>query len=234
MILIPLMMHGIKKKSNKADFQGLKTHVSLAELFCRTRMHSSRMRTARSLTASCSICWGRGGAHGRGVHAQGGMHTWGCCVSLVSGGCACLGGIHDQGVHMPGGMCAQWVCMPGGMHAQGCACMPRGCACWGGMCAGGVCARWRCVCMTTHVTEFLTHITFPQLLLQVVINKKQECIPIGCVPPLWWLPLNVSTGGCHITLWRENPLEGTWDQVARQEVTSYPQKEHGARLPDRK
>ena len=26
-------MHGIKKKSNKADFEGLKTHVSLAELF---------------------------------------------------------------------------------------------------------------------------------------------------------------------------------------------------------
>ena len=28
-------MHGIMKKSNKADFEGLKTHVSLAELFCR-------------------------------------------------------------------------------------------------------------------------------------------------------------------------------------------------------
>ena len=68
-------------------------------------MHSSRMHTARSLTASCSI---HGVAGGRAVRARGGMHGRGACV--------------------PGG-----ACMAGG-HVRLGACMAVGCACWGGMC----------------------------------------------------------------------------------------------------
>ena len=58
-------------------------------------MHSSRMRTARSLTASS----GRGGVCGREGHAwQGGA----CMGGVRGGGCACMAG----GVH--GGGCAWW------------------------------------------------------------------------------------------------------------------------------
>ena len=67
-----------------------------------TRMHSSRMRTARSLTASRSIC-------------SGGMHAWGACMpeGAYIPGMACV----------PGGMCA-WghVCLVG-VGGQGVVCM---------------------------------------------------------------------------------------------------------------
>ena len=65
-----------------------------------TRMHSSRMRTASSLTASRSIRWGAC-MPGRGACAQG---------VCARGGHACLGRgacVHAQG---------EGVCMPGG-HA---------------------------------------------------------------------------------------------------------------------
>ena len=52
-----------------------------------TRMHSSKMRTARSLTASRSI-------RREGVRAQGCVHAWGACMP---------GGVHGWGVCMPRG-----------------------------------------------------------------------------------------------------------------------------------
>ena len=71
-------------------------------------MHSSRMRTVRSLTAPSSThAWG-------GVCVLGGMHAW--------------GGMHAQrGVHAQGG----GACVPWGHACQQHAC--QGCAYLGGM-----------------------------------------------------------------------------------------------------
>ena len=73
----------------------------------KTRMHSSRMRTACSLTVSRSIQWGGG-------------ECWGCaCLGAL---CMPREGEHAcQGVCMPRCLC-QGACMPGGMCARGCAC----------------------------------------------------------------------------------------------------------------
>ena len=62
---------------------------------------------------------------------------------------------------------------------------------------------------------------------------KQECIPVGYVPPALYCIGGLCPGrpprqrppGRNMepeteTLYR-NPPEGTWDQAARQEVTSY-------------
>ena len=63
------------------------------------------------------------------------------------------GACMPRGCACPGGVHAQGVCMPRGVHAQG-VCMPAG-----------------MLCMPPR-TEFLTHacenITFPQLLLRAV------------------------------------------------------------------
>ena len=74
-----------------------------------TRMHSSRMRTGRSLT----VCWS--------------LLPGGVCVS-APGGVSALGGFLPWGVSAPGGMSA-----PRGVSA------PRGGICsWGvGVCSGG-------------------------------------------------------------------------------------------------
>ena len=82
-------------------------------------MHSSRMHTARSLTASCSI---------HGVAGGGEL-----CVpegACMAEGHVCLGGMHGRGACVPGGMHGRGACVPGGMHGRG-ACMP-----WG-MCGRG-------------------------------------------------------------------------------------------------
>ena len=56
---------------------------------------------------------------------------------------------------------------------------------------------------------------------------KQECIPVVCVPPTF-LSLGGWGGLATETPWKEHgtrdrdpPLEGTLDQAARQELTSY-------------
>ena len=72
----------------------------------KTRMHSSRMRTGRSLT----VCWGRGS-----VCSRGGVCSRGC---LLLGGCL-----------LPGGVCFRG-CLLWGVSA------PRGCLLWGGVCSG--------------------------------------------------------------------------------------------------
>ena len=91
----------------------------LAENYMKTRMHSSRMRTGRSLTVCCSlfpggclvrgVCsWGSvclvrlGGTWSGGVPGRGGAWTGGCLLwgDLLPGGSA-------RGVSAPGGVCAR-------------------------------------------------------------------------------------------------------------------------------
>ena len=94
-----------------------------AEMMCPTRMHSSRMRTGRSLT----VCpeWGVSPCQGfsfRGVSLPG--------VSPLPGGFSLPGGPLCQGVLLPRG-----VCLPGGvLLARG----GRG----GSPCQGGLSLPW--------------------------------------------------------------------------------------------
>ena len=62
-----------------------------AKILILTRMHSSRMRTGRSLT----VCW-----------------------SLLPGG-VCSGGVSAQGVSAPGGVCSRGCLLPGGVCSRG-------------------------------------------------------------------------------------------------------------------
>ena len=80
-------------------------------------MHSSRMRTARSLTRSRSICWGGGTCTG--------------CVYLPVG-CTCLGCVPALGVYLPGGCTCPggWTCLRSVPSRVGCIC-PGGVTCLG-------------------------------------------------------------------------------------------------------
>ena len=92
-----------------------------------TRMHSSRMRTARLLPISHSMHCSR----------EGGVPSQGC---TCPGGCTCPEGCTCQGGRVPawGGLPAQGCTCPGGLPAEGCTC-PGGCTCQGeGTCPGGV------------------------------------------------------------------------------------------------
>ena len=73
----------------------------------RTRMHSSRMRTSRSLTICRSLLPG-GGVSARGVSAPGGVCSGGSALGgLLQGGLlrgvSVLGGVYSGGVSAPGG-----------------------------------------------------------------------------------------------------------------------------------
>ena len=147
-------------------------------------MHSSRMRTARLLTASRSIRW-RGGA----CMPEEGVH---------GGGCVPRGDVHAQGVCMP---CTppwrEWqmlvkilpcpklrlravirmyssrmhtICCSNHLHGGGC--LPRSvfpgvCVSswgWRGVCPGG-CLHWGCLpggCLP-RIIDRCKNITFPQL-----------------------------------------------------------------------
>ena len=100
-----------------------------------TRMHSSRMPTARLFSVSpsmhCSLgvyldagwcTWSLGGVPSLGVYLPRGC-TWPKGYSAREGtwpgGCTCLGGYLPRGVYLPGGTC------PGGVSA------------WGGTCPAG-------------------------------------------------------------------------------------------------
>ena len=86
-------------------------------------MHSSRMRTGRSLTV-CQSLLPRGG----GV----------CSGGVVPGDCLLLGGVCSQGVSAPGGCLLLGGCLlPGDVCSGGCL-PPRGGVCsWGGLLLGG-------------------------------------------------------------------------------------------------
>ena len=75
-----------------------------------TRMHSSRMRTGRSLTVYCSLL--PGGCLFRGCLLRGVSGPGGCLVRGVSG----LGGVCSQG-GLVWGVCSQGDVCSGGMSA---------------------------------------------------------------------------------------------------------------------
>ena len=133
-----------------------------------TRMHSCRMRTARSLTVSRSICWGvyllrrvylPGGCTCQGGTCRGGYLARG--EVYLPGGCTCPGEVYlPRGVYLPGGVPA-W----GG---GGCTCPGvRGCTCLGGTCPGTA---------PPLCTEFLTHATENIILPQTSFaGSKDSC-----------------------------------------------------------
>ena len=86
----------------------------------RTRMHSSSMRTACSLTVS--------------QHALIGVPAGECtCLGgvFLAGGVPALGGVPGQGVYLPGGVPARGCTYPGGVPAPGVVYLPRGYLPWG-------------------------------------------------------------------------------------------------------
>ena len=95
-----------------------------------TRMHSSRMRTARALTVSPSMfCSG-----GRGVSAHRGCLLMGC---LLPGG-VCSRGCLLRGVSAPGGMSAPRGCLLWGVCSGGCL-LPGSVCSQGDVCSQGGC-----------------------------------------------------------------------------------------------
>ena len=109
-----------------------------------TRMHSSRLLTAHSLTA----CHRGGGVYGRGVCVVGGIHgrewcawqgackAWGACMTgghMGWGGLVGGGHVWQGGMSGGGGMCGR-----PGTHG-------RGHAWQGAYVAGGVCGRGVCI-----------------------------------------------------------------------------------------
>ena len=101
------------------------------KIISKTRMHSSRMRTGRSLTVFRGLLVLGGvylpewGVPARGVYLPGRG-----CTCQRGVGCTCQGGVPAWGVYLPRGV-------PG-----------RGCTCWGGTCQRGhrVPARGGCTC----------------------------------------------------------------------------------------
>ena len=151
-----------------------------------TRMHSSRMRTARVLTVSLSmLCgggctWSRGGVPGQGVY-------------LVLGGVPGPRGVCCQGVYLvPGGCSGSWgvYLVPGGSAPKGCTwswwgLLQGGCT-WsggvpcprgvylvpggvpgpGGVCSGGmylVPGGYQVLPTVNRITHTCKNITLPQL-----------------------------------------------------------------------
>ena len=116
-----------------------------------TRLHSSRMRTAHTLTVSPSmlcaggvsapggcLLQGVGGVYSGGVYSGGVYSQGGVC----SGGCLLLGGVCSRGCLLQEGVCSRGVSAPGGCLLQGGVCSrgvsaPGGCLLLGGVCSQG-------------------------------------------------------------------------------------------------
>ena len=98
-------------------------------------MHSSRMRTGRSLT----LCW-RLLPGGRGVYSRGGVCSGmgGVCSRGEGVLCLLLGGCLLWGVSAPGGVSTPGGCLLWGVSALGGVCS------WGVSAPGGVCSG-RCL-----------------------------------------------------------------------------------------
>ena len=107
-----------------------------------TRMHSSRMRTGRSLT----VCWGvslpggllAGGLLAGGSPCRGGFPCWGGGVFLLGGGSPC------RGVSLPGGCSLLGgFSLPGGLSARGFSLPGDESPCWWGSPCLGSSPCWR-------------------------------------------------------------------------------------------
>ena len=93
----------------QVDLCGQSSRTACLKLMLFTRMHSSRMRTNRSLTVCCSLLpWG-GGVPGQGCLVRG---------CLVQGG-VCLGGVWSRGVSGLGGVCSGGCLLQGGVCSRG-------------------------------------------------------------------------------------------------------------------
>ena len=121
-----------------------------------TRMHSSRMRTGRSLTVCCSLL-PEGGLLLGGVCSWGGLLPWGgvCLVWGVSapGRGLLLGGSAPVGGCLPG---LGGVCSWGGLPGRGgrVVCLVRGVSAPGGVCQHAL--RQTPPCGQTHACENIT------------------------------------------------------------------------------
>ena len=99
-------------------------------------MHSSRMRTGRSLT----VCWRMlpRGCLLRGVCSWGGVYSGGVCSGGGGSGLGgLLWGVSAWGVSARGDICSQGVWSGGGSAREGWS-APEG---NGGVCSGGICSQ---------------------------------------------------------------------------------------------
>ena len=155
-----------------------------------TRLHSSRMLTARVLTVSpsmlCGGCllrgctWSRGG----GVSALGvGVCSWGCLLwgegeYLVKGGVCARG----RGVYLVGGVCS-WGGVPGprGVSSLGGVPGPGGCLLPGDVCSGGCLLLWGCTWSGTPPVDRQTPVNLlpcPKLRFRavIIVRIRDLCI----------------------------------------------------------
>ena len=110
--------------------------IRTRKYFVNTRMHSTRMRTGRSLTIHRSLLpggWGGGGCLFllRGCLPPGGVCSLGVSA-LGGGGCLLPGGVCSWGVSALGGVSA-----PGGVCSGGCLLLGVSASGGGGVCSGG-------------------------------------------------------------------------------------------------
>ena len=144
---------------NNHTWMAIKNHrqkLLLALLFGKT-MHSSRMRTGRSLTVCRSLLPGGGGSVPRGC--------------LLPGGVSALGGL------LPAGVCSGGCLLRGVSGPRGC--LLRGTVCSGGVCSGrGVSALGGCIPACTEADtppcgqnhrRLLKHYLGPTSLRPVII-----------------------------------------------------------------
>ena len=84
-----------------------------------TRMHSSRMRTGRSLTVYWSLLPGGGVCSSGGVSAPRGVGVGGVCSRGSAPGGVCSGGVCSWGVSAPkGGVCSRGLDGGNGVVSQ--------------------------------------------------------------------------------------------------------------------
>ena len=140
----------------------------------KTRLHSSRMHTARALTISPSMlcegvsaprevsAWGgclprgcvySGGCLSGGVSTQGGVCSGGVCPWGVYLGGVCPGGVSGQGVSASWGVSTQGGVWLGGVY-------PGGCLPGGNICLLGVCWDTTPPLWTEWMTDTCKNITF--------------------------------------------------------------------------
>ena len=135
-------------------------------------MHSSRMRTGRSLTVCRSLLPGLGGVCSRGCLLWGVSAPGGVC----SGRCLLWGGVCSWGCLLWEGVCSWGVSAPGGCLLWGDVLL-QGVSALGGVCSGG-CGIPACTEADTppvnRMTDRCKNITLATTSLRPVINEEAE------------------------------------------------------------
>ena len=102
----------------------------------------------------------------------------------------CRGGVSAQGVVCPGGgVCPGHVC-------------PGGAVCLGGVYLGGVCLGGVHHPRTEFLTDACESITFPQLLLWVVINEPLRCLVLS---------VEIRSERSRCPCWKAARVSTAWD-----------------------